>query len=308
MSEQFLPLVSVVIATYNGERFLREQLDSIVKQSYPNIEIIAVDDGSTDGTASILAEYANRYAHFRYEVNAQNLGYQKNFEKGFLMAKGDYIAPSDQDDIWLTDKIDVLLKAIGDYAIVYCDSAFIDSQGELLGETMSEAKTLIDFDNPLMFAIGGSVPGHAMLITKKLMAETLPFPDSMMPHDYWLAFVATFTSSLKFVREVLVHYRRHDANVFGAINKKNKKRETTEQRIKNAQQRVQMLYERCPDSLYAEKQAYRQLAKSYASYSLSNNLLRMCLFFKHRKAFLSYKKHNEARRLLYCLKTFFKII
>ncbi|MGZ8190249.1 MAG: glycosyltransferase family 2 protein [Methylococcaceae bacterium] len=305
---QTQPLVSVVIATYNGERFLHEQLDSIILQTYQHIEIIAVDDCSTDNTAAILNEYAAKYPHFTFVKNEQNIGYQKNFEKGFQLAKGDYIAPCDQDDIWLPTKIEVLLNNIDHHPIVYCDSNFINGAGELIGEKMSEAKALIDFDDPIMFVVGGSVPGHAMLITKQLVADTMPFPSTIMPHDYWLAFVATFNDSLKFVDQALVLYRRHDSNIFGSFNSKNKLKENSRQRIAKAQQRVQLLYEKCPDHLTEKKEVFRKICKSYEGYSLANNFARMSIFLKYRKAILSHKRRNELRRYLYCLKVFFKII
>ncbi|ASF48169.1 glycosyltransferase family 2 protein [Methylovulum psychrotolerans] len=302
-----LPLVSVVIATYNGERFLRAQLDSILQQTYQHLEVIAVDDCSTDNTFAILTEYAARHPHFTAVSNGQNLGYQKNFEKGFLLAKGDYIAPCDQDDIWLPTKIDVLLAHIGEHAIVYCDSSFINSTGELLGKKMSQEKVLTHFDDPLMFIVGGSVPGHAMLITRQLVMDTMPFPSTIMPHDYWLAFVATFASSLKFIDQTLVLYRRHDANIFGSLNSSNKQKETARQRKENAQHRVKLLYDKCPEHLSETKEVLRKLYNSYQSYSITNNFTRMMIFFKYRKQILSYKKRNEFRRCLYCLKMFFKI-
>ncbi len=303
-----LPLVSVVIATYNGERFIREQLDSVLLQSYPNLEIIIVDDCSSDNTRTILDDYAEKYPQIKLFKNESNLGYQKNFEKGFLLATGDYVAPCDQDDIWLPTKIEVLLKNSNDYAIVYCDSAFIDKNGLSLGRKMSDIKGLTDFDDPIMFALGGSVAGHAMLIKRQLILDTLPFPDELMPHDYWLGFVATFNSKIKFINEVLVLYRRHDKNIFGAIDKKNKQRETASQRVKNARQRVFLLYQKCPDYLPDSKQAYLQLHQCYEDYSFSNNMARMCFFFKHQKKVLAFKKRNEFRRHLFCLKTFFKIL
>ncbi|MDD2725316.1 MAG: glycosyltransferase [Methylovulum sp.] len=301
-------LVSVVIATFNGGRFLQEQLNSIIRQTHQNLEIIAIDDCSTDNTASILSDYAAQYPNFTFVKNEQNIGYQKNFEKGFLLAKGEFIAPCDQDDIWLPTKIEVLLNNIGNHPIAYCDSNFINHSGELLGEKMSDAKALIDFDDPIMFVVGGSVAGHAMLITKQLVMETLPFPDKIMPHDYWLAFVATFYGSLKFIDQALVLYRRHDSNLFGSFNSKNKPRETSWQRITDAQQRVRLLYEKCPDGLTDKKEVFRKICKSYEQYSLANNFERMGVFFKYRKEILSYKKRNELRRCLYCLKVFFKII
>ena len=125
-------LVSIVVTTYNGERFLKAQLDSIIAQTYQPIEIIVVDDGSTDNTLNILNEYATNHKNVSVIKNEQNLGYVKNFEKGFSLAKGDYIAPCDQDDVWLPTKIDVLVNHIGDDAIAYCDSEFIDGAGQTL--------------------------------------------------------------------------------------------------------------------------------------------------------------------------------
>ncbi|MDP1615245.1 MAG: glycosyltransferase family 2 protein [Methylococcales bacterium] len=301
------PLVSVVIATYNGERFLQEQLESIISQTYTPIEIIAIDDCSTDNTFSILNRYAAQHPHFILIRNEQNLGYQKNFEKGFALAKGDYIAPSDQDDIWLPNKIETLVNNIGQHAIAYCNSAFINSASESMDKTMNDIKILANFDNPIMYVTGASAPGHAMLITRQLALDAMPYP-TLVSHDYWLAFVATFNSSLKFIDEVLVLYRRHDTNVFGAINSKNKVRENAQQRVQKARERVQLLYQKCPDYLTEQKQAFYQICKSYESYSLANNFARMRIFFKYRKEILSYKKRNELRRCLYCLKVFFRII
>ncbi|MFA5984739.1 MAG: glycosyltransferase family 2 protein [Methylococcaceae bacterium] len=305
------PLVSIVIATYNGERFLREQLDSLVQQSYPNIEIVAVDDCSTDNTLSILNEYANKYQYVTVIKNEQNLGYQKNFEKGFSLAKGDYIAPCDQDDIWLTNKIEVLVQQIGNHAIAYCNSAFITSSGKAIGEKMSDTKVLTHFNSPIMYSVGASAPGHAMLVTKETVMAAMPFP-LLLTHDTWLGFVATFTNSLKYIDEVLVLYRRHDANVFGAFLKKDRKKnipsETLNQQLINARLRVKLLYEKCPEYLVEEKEFFKNLCQSYESYSLANNFLRMRIFFKYRREILIYKKRNEFRRCLYCLKIFFKII
>lgn len=301
------PLVSIVLATYNGERFLVEQLNSILAQSYKNIEIIAVDDQSSDNTVSILEEYANRYDNFNVYVNESNLGYQKNFEKGFLLSKGDYIAPSDQDDIWFPNKIEILMNNISSNSIAFCNSAFINSVGERLGETMTDTKTLMDFNSPLMYVIGASAPGHAMLIKREIVFDAMPFP-TLLSHDNWLGFVATFKKPIKYVDEVLVLYRRHDNNVFGYLTKKNRIKDNSNIRVQKAQQRLKLLYDKCPDHLVEEKAVFLALCKSYEGYSVKNNFTRMRLFFKYRREILAYKKHNALRRVLYCMKIFFKII
>ena len=107
-------LVSIVMATYNGEKYLLRQLDSILQQTYQHIELIVVDDASTDGTLSILEEYAALDDRIHVFPAEMNLGLVANFERGLRLAKVDFIALSDQDDIFRKDKIEILLTAFID--------------------------------------------------------------------------------------------------------------------------------------------------------------------------------------------------
>ena len=100
------------MATYNGEAFIREQMDSILAQSYKNIEVVACDDCSTDGTYEILQEYARKDGRVKCFQNAANLGFKKNFERAITLCSGEFIALSDQDDVWLKEKLEVQLKAL----------------------------------------------------------------------------------------------------------------------------------------------------------------------------------------------------
>lgn len=170
------PLVSVVMATFNGARFVGAQLDSILNQSYPKLEVVIVDDHSTDNTFDILSDYARKDARIRLYRNDKNLGYVKNFERGLCLATGDFIAPSDQDDIWLPHKIEFLLQHIGDEAIAYGDSKLIDENGNYLGLRISDLKCLTTFENCLNYLIGNSAPGHGMLIRKEVIPAAIPLP------------------------------------------------------------------------------------------------------------------------------------
>lgn len=96
--------VSIVLCSYNGEHFLKTQLDSIVCQTYPIHELIIQDDGSTDHTLDIAREYAAQYPFIRVEQHPQNLGFNRNFENALKKATGDFIAIADQDDIWYPEK------------------------------------------------------------------------------------------------------------------------------------------------------------------------------------------------------------
>ena len=313
-SNNSTPLISVVIATYNGAQFIGKQLDSILAQTYTNIELVVVDDCSSDHTVSILNEYASRYSNIHVYINEHNLGYVKNFEKGMLVAKGDFIAPSDQDDIWLPEKLAILMREIGDNAIVYCNSELIDDEDNLVGKKLSDVKKLISFNDCLNYTVGNSAPGHGMLFPKKLVTDSVPLP-TMIPHDYWLGFVATFYSQLKYIDQPLVLYRQHSDNVFGATKIKSadgtlpvRKRKTAKEELALAKQRMQLMYEKCPADLVEQKEVFRVLNKSYQSFSFANNWLRMITFFKYNGRILAFKRRNLLRRWLYCLKMFVKIV
>lgn len=100
MEKMSLKRVSVVLCTYNGEKYIREQLESIVSQTYPIHELLIQDDCSTDATPLIIEEYKEKYPFIRFYRNKNNLGFNRNFWKAFEKVTGDYIAISDQDDIW----------------------------------------------------------------------------------------------------------------------------------------------------------------------------------------------------------------
>lgn len=117
------PSVAVVMCTYNGEKFLREQLDSIINQTYPISEIIIQDDRSTDGTVALLREYEERHPNIHVFVNEQNLGFNLNFKTACMRATTDLIAISDQDDVWFKDKIERQVAAMGENNI--CCSTYL---------------------------------------------------------------------------------------------------------------------------------------------------------------------------------------
>ena len=289
---------------------MREQLDSILAQTYPNFEVVVVDDASKDGTLAILDYYEKTYQHVSVYRSGENLGYLKNFEKGMLLCKGDYVALSDQDDIWLPEKISILMRERGDHALIYCNSELMNAEGKRLGVKLTDLKNLLDFWSPLNYVVGGTASGHAMIVKKEVIARSLPVP-AMVTHDYWIGFVSTFFSSLKFVDEVLVLYRQHEGNVIG-VNSGNtratkKKKVTRQQRNELVRQRMRLMYEACPDEQSRIKKVFYSLDRSYQNFSLRNNFTRMMTFFKYRKEITAYKKRSELRRWLFCLKMFYKI-
>ncbi|HEU4382309.1 MAG TPA: glycosyltransferase family 2 protein [Anaeromyxobacteraceae bacterium] len=209
---QDAPLISIALCTYNGERFLREQVDSLLAQDYPNLEVVAVDDASTDGTVAILEGYAARDRRLRVHRNASNLGFRRNFQKTIARCRGHFIAPSDQDDIWLPAKLRRLLEAMGEAPAAYCDSELIDERGCLLGIRLSDRRILGRIDDPVTLILQNCVSGHAMLFRRSLVARALPLPEGLF-HDWWLALVAAGSGGVAYCPEPLVRYRQHGSSV-----------------------------------------------------------------------------------------------
>ncbi len=206
------PLISIALCTYNGERYLRSQLESLLHQEHAELEVVAVDDGSSDGTVAILEEHARRDPRVRVHRNPENLGHRRNFDRALGLCRGELIAPCDQDDVWRPEKLRHMAAALGDSAAVYCDSQLIDSEGRSLGRRMSQMFPTGPIDDPAGFFFGNTVSGHAMLFRRSLLERALPIPEGLY-HDWWLAFVASAEGGVAWCAESLVDYRQHGASV-----------------------------------------------------------------------------------------------
>lgn len=210
-------LVSIALCTYNGENFLVKQLESLLSQSYKNIEIIAVDDCSGDNTWDILRDYAARDNRLFISQNAKNIGYTRNFEKAIKLCKGSFIALADQDDIWEISKITILMESVSDHVLVYHNSDFVDAKSERIGEsTMGSRLRMYQGQSCLPFILSNCISGHAALFSKELLKYLMPF-DERFYHDWWLAYVAFNIGKVKYVDEVLVHYRQHQASITDSL-------------------------------------------------------------------------------------------
>jgi glycosyltransferase involved in cell wall biosynthesis len=205
------PLISVALCTYNGGKFLRKQLDSVLSQSYSNLEIVVGDDQSTDDTRQILTEYVQRDSRIRVFVNEKNIGYTRNFEQTLKRCKADYLAICDQDDIWHKDKLRLQMAKLGDHALVYHDSELVDEYGTSMNFKISNKFNFYSGSRAETFLFLNCISGHSVLMRKSVLASALPFPEGFH-YDQWLAFVATSIGSIDFVDQCLVQYRQHQKN------------------------------------------------------------------------------------------------
>jgi glycosyltransferase involved in cell wall biosynthesis len=301
------PTVAVVVATCNGAAYLLAQLKSIVSQTYKPAQIIIVDDVSSDDTVLIAHAFAAQHPEVMVIQNETRLGYIKNFEKGMLLATANYVALSDQDDIWVPHKLEKLRANIGSQMLAYSDSELIDANGQLLHQKMSSIKNQLAYHTPIMYAIGAWAPGHAMLFKKELIDKAVPFP-GLVTHDFWLGFVATCYSTVVYVNEPLVLYRQHAQNAIGADTTKNKKvRLKLAQKKQQVRARMELLYQKVKETGHEDAVVFEKMNDSYRNFSLYNNFKRAKLFYDYRNLILAYKKKSALLKILFAVKMFFKI-
>src|SRR5688500_15660643 len=170
----YTPLVSIALATYNGEGFLARQLDSLLNQTYTNVEIVVSDDGSTDGTLNILRHYASLHQRMAVYNNIGEKGVTQNFQNAIRKCQGQLIALCDQDDIWLPQKIEKLVNELGECSLIYHDSLLVDDQGNSL--EIRAIPNGYTGNDPKVFLLKNVVSGHASLFRRELLDDGLPFP------------------------------------------------------------------------------------------------------------------------------------
>lgn len=214
-------MISVALTTYNGEKYLEQQIDSILNQDFDDIELIVSDDASTDQTWALLNEYAKRDNRVKIYRNEKNIGFKANFEKVIKLTSGDYVALCDQDDIWLPSHISTLLSNIGNKMIACGNARLVDTNGIDIGYSLSFQESL-DYvpDNDLdkaytVMYFRSPFQGASMLIDKRFFNIALPIPEGIAYHDAWFSELACFYGGINYTDEILALYRRHDKNVTG---------------------------------------------------------------------------------------------
>ena len=214
-------MISIAMATYNGAKYLREQIDSILAQTIQDFELIVCDDCSSDETWDILKQYSDADKRIKVFQNESNLGFKRNFEKAMLLCSGEYIALSDQDDIWLPDHLEILLNNMGDSMLSAGNSELVDGKGDKIGLKLNEMESLAVFsDNSnsralSFFLFRNPIQGASMIIRRDFLSVALPIPDDVNYHDAWFSCLSCFYGNQNYTFRVVTNYRMHEHNVTG---------------------------------------------------------------------------------------------
>jgi glycosyltransferase involved in cell wall biosynthesis len=222
-------MISIVLCTCNGSQFLEEQLNSFLQQTILPDEIIICDDASQDDTLDIIKRWKEQVSFAVYVVkNPVRLGICNNFENGIRKAQGPYIFLSDQDDVWLPNKIEASLAKMKKLEqrygsdrplLVHSDLTVVDSSLQVLHDSMFQSQHMIPFEGDEAWRrllVQNFVTGCTILINRKAAKEVLPFPKHIVMHDWWLATVVAIMGHIGFVAAPTIYYRQHGKNSVGS--------------------------------------------------------------------------------------------
>lgn len=209
------------MTTYNGERFLEKQIDSILCQTIQDFELIVCDDCSSDSTWDILNNYAEDDHRLRIYRNDINIGFKKNFEKAISLCKGDYIALCDQDDIWYPNHLQILVNNIKDKMLSIGNCDIIDQHGKSYNIDYQKSQSYnykykygVKASCRILFS-SNPFQGASMMIKKELREIAFPIPEEVKFHDFWFVFLSCFFGGFSYTNIKINHYRMTGNNVTG---------------------------------------------------------------------------------------------
>jgi len=293
------PRIDILLATYNGERYVGALLDSLLAQTYKNIRILVRDDGSTDGTLRVIESYEKQHPEkIEFLRHTENLGCNGNFSKLLEHAPSDYMMFSDQDDIWLPGKVEAAFEKLQALErshsketplLVHGDLKVVDGDLKEISPSFWEYSKLYPKTTSTLnrLLVQNVVTGCTVLINRPLAQLALPIPSDCLQHDWWLALVAAGLGEIGIVEEPHILYRQHGGNSVGArpcsASHYVKKKFTTprsadiEYKRRNLQQAL-LYRERYHEHLSLKNQS---LVAAYCAAYQGSYVKRIYLMFKH---------------------------
>lgn len=216
--------IDILLATYNGEKYLREQIDSILNQTYKNIRLIVSDDCSKDGTRKILEEYNNKDERIKVYYQEKNLGVVKNIEFLLRKVESPYYMLADQDDYWFPEKAEKSLETLksNNADLVFGDLEVVDENLNTMYESFNDYMLLSRkinkyIDSYKVNYLYNCVTGCTVLAKKETIEKILPLPTNSkyLIHDHWIGLMANLNGKLAYMPEKYIKYRQHGNNQVG---------------------------------------------------------------------------------------------
>jgi len=204
-------MISVCLATYNGDKYIKEQLESILIQLSEEDEVIVSDDNSTDATVDVIKEFNDSRISLVY--NEGERGFTSNFENAINHSRGDIIFLSDQDDVWIDDKVTLMKQALKKSYLVVSDAEVVDASLNTIHS--SHFETYHIKQGFVSNFIKTRYIGACMAFKREILKKVMPFPQrhELCQHDWWITLVSEYYYNVSLINKPLIKYRRHDDNV-----------------------------------------------------------------------------------------------
>lgn len=221
--------VEILMATYNGSKYLKDQIDSILNQDYSQFKLIIRDDCSNDTTSHILKEYQEKYPNkISILEGSERVGVKGNFSKLLESSKADYIMLADQDDVWLANKIKLSLEKIREVEkkygqstpiLIHTNLKVVNEKLELISESFWNYTNIFPSNSKTInkILVQNVVTGCTVILNKSLKEIALPIPPESFMHDWWLALVASLFGKIDIIDQSTMLYRQHNKNTLGAL-------------------------------------------------------------------------------------------
>lgn len=219
-------MVDILLASYNGEKYIAQQIDSILSQTYSNWMLYINDDCSSDDTVKIIERYSKQYPDkIIYTVNDKNSGNAgTNFFNMIKKSKADIIMTCDQDDVWLNDKVENCVNALkgeNEPTLVHTDLKLIDADNNIINDSMMKLQHINPHRNSTnKLIVQNTVTGCTMAFNRAL-ADIIKIPKGQPVHDWYIAVVASLFGKIKFIDKADILYRQHSDNYCGAVDMEN---------------------------------------------------------------------------------------
>jgi len=220
--------VEILLATYGGEKYIAELLESLLNQTYPNLRILIRDDGSKDSTLSILQNFAHSHPNkISLISDGKNLGVIGNFSELLKYSSADYVLFADQDDFWLPNKVELSVKRLQEMEqkygvdsplLVHTDLHVVDQNLQTIHRSFwSFTKINPNFSKLNRLLVQNCVTGCTMTLNRALIHLSYPIPQNVLMHDWWIALIATSFGHIDYLSSPTLLYRQHQSNTLGAI-------------------------------------------------------------------------------------------
>lgn len=300
-------MISIVLATYNGSRYLEEQLESIATQTIKPNEIIVIDDCSTDDTLKIIEKFKNKNKNNEIDINIflnnDNIGPARAFAKGILESKGDLIFLCDQDDIWFENKVEEVVNIFkkNSQIDVLCTGYHLyDDKNKKVIQNSKDSGEI--YEVPLSRVLKGNIsPGCTAAFRGTLRDKAKQINENIFIHDWFYSIVGAATNGLYYYCKPLIYYRIHDNNTIGK-NLSFRPKYTKERRIKSIEKHIQFykeltkleMFDNVNDSNEIKKQVSGLIETNNIRLSLLNNYIGYSSYIRN----LRFLKSNMGIKLV----------